>query len=197
VSAAGILASVNALDWMLSRRSSKVFGEGDVDEESVRQVLLAAVNAPDHGLLRPWRFVVFRGEGRARFGEALVAGAGEQGLVDDVRAAKQRSKAFVAPVFIALVASPKESPKVHRWEQLAAAASAGYAMLLAAHAVGLGAMWKSTPLRDTAAVRELLNLTEQEEFLGWVNLGPLPPPSSTVPPKPPVDLEDLVTEISS
>jgi nitroreductase len=189
---------VKELQWLLSRRSSKVFGPGEVSDEAVRHVLVAALHAPDHGLLRPLRFVVFKGEGRARFGDALVAAVRERdGHLDPAVAEKQRAKAFIAPVFIALIASPKPSPKVHRWEQLAAASSAGYAMLLAAHALGLGAMWKSTPLRDFPAVRQVLGLAEGEEFLGWVNLGQLPPVTGTVPPKPPVDLDALVTEVTT
>ncbi len=188
---------MDPLDWLKSRRSSKIFGDGDVSEQAVRRILHFATGAPDHGLLRPWRFVVFRGAGRDRFGEALVEAArGRDANLDIGKAERLHAKALIAPVFIALVASPKPSPKVERWEQLASAASVGYALLLGAHALDLAAMWKSTPLRDEPAVRRVLSLTPDEEFLGWVNLGqPLGPDAGTVPPKPPVDLAELVTEV--
>jgi nitroreductase len=43
--------------------------------------------------------------------------------------------------------------------------------VLAAHALGLGAVWKSSPLMDGPHVRALCRLAGDERLLGWVNVG--------------------------
>ena len=40
----------------------------------------AAVRAADHGLLRPWRFLIIRGQARSRLGDLLVAAANRKTL---------------------------------------------------------------------------------------------------------------------
>ena len=56
-------------------------------------------------------------------------------------------------------------------EQTASAACVGYALTLAAHVIGLGAIWKSTPFTDGPRLREILAMSDGHRFLGWVNLG--------------------------
>ena len=132
-------------------------------------LLHAAVSVPDHGLLRPWRFVVISGEARDRFGDALASDAA---VVDDTPAMTDRArrKAFASPMHVLVLASPRES-NIPEWEQEASAACCGYAMILAATALGLGAVWKSTSLRDGDALRHLLAADEHERVLGWIGLG--------------------------
>jgi nitroreductase len=119
----------------------------------------------------PYRFAIVEGEGRAAFGDALarVALARKPELsaaaLDGVRAKAQRS-----PAIIVLIASPKPG-KVEIWEQHATAACAGYAITLAAHALGIGAVWKSVPFTRGAALTELFQLSDAEEMLGWIHLG--------------------------
>ena len=157
----------------------------------------AAVTVPDHGGLRPWRFVVIRGDARGAFGDALAA-AGREALGSDrpEAADRLRAKAFVAPAMIAVVARVDPTAKVEVWEQVASAASAGYAMTLAAHHLGLGAMWKSTGYRDGAELRRVLDMGPDDEFLGWVNLGE-PPSGAPDDGRPSVELSDIVRTLSS
>eukprot|EP01030_Chromulinospumella_sphaerica_P029931 gene29931-30415_t len=35
------------------------------------QILRAAVRVPDHGKLTPWRFILWEGDARARFGDVM------------------------------------------------------------------------------------------------------------------------------
>lgn len=68
------------------------------------------------------------------------------------------------------------------WEQVASAACAGYAITLAAHALELGAVWKSAPFVDAPAVRACFELAVDEQLLGWINLGHPDPHESSRPP---------------
>lgn len=141
-------------------------------DAQIEAILEAATGVPDHGALRPWRFVVVAGDARAAFGEALVGAAIEQqpGL-DESAVDRIRSKAFVAPALIAVAARVDTTSKVPAWEQVASASCAGYAIALAAHQLGLGAIWKSAPAHAGAAIEKALDLAPDDVFLGWVNLG--------------------------
>jgi len=147
-------------------------GRGPTEAE-LTAILGAATTVPDHGGLRPWRFVVVRGEGRRRFGDALVEGlVGERGPdLPEAVVAKMRGKAFAAPCQVVLVASPDAGSNVPVWEQVASASCTGYAVVLAATARGLGAVWKSAAVLHTAPVRGLFDLGPDEHLLGWVNVG--------------------------
>jgi nitroreductase len=162
-----------SLRVMLERRSVPNVAEPAPTDEQLRAILAAATTVPDHGQLRPWRFVVVAGPARDVFGEALVAAAQEQAPEPLPQAAtdKLRGKAYVAPMLVAVIASPKPSPKVPEWEQVASASCTGYALVLAAHALGVGAVWKSAPVLDGTALRAALGLSAGERLLGWINLG--------------------------
>lgn len=166
--------SSSALEVILGRRSTAALHEPGPTPDQIDVILQAATTVPDHGNLEPWRLVVITPEGRGRFGDALAqAGREANPELPDGIADKLRSKAFAAPMMIAVVAAIRQS-KVPAWEQVASAASAGYAITLAAHALGLGAIWKSCPFTQGAMLREVLAMGEADQFLGWVNLGQAP-----------------------
>jgi nitroreductase len=152
------------------------------DEGALAQILEAATTVPDHGGLRPWRFAVIRGEGRDRFGEALVAGLVQrQGEgVPEGALAKMRGKAYAAPCAVMLIASPRLESNVPEWEQVVSASCTGYAVVLGATALGFGAVWKSANVLDTEPVRALFGVAAHERLLGWVNVGPPGEPSRKV-----------------
>ncbi len=162
-----------SLRLMLERRSVPNVAEPAPTDEQLRAILAAATTVPDHGQLRPWRFVVVAGAARDVFGDALVASAQERAASPLPAAAtdKLRGTAYVAPLLVAVIASPKPSPKVPEWEQIASASCTGYALVLAAHALGVGAVWKSASVLDGTALRAAFGLIDGERLLGWINLG--------------------------
>jgi len=137
------------------------------------EILRAATAVPDHGHLRPWRFVVVSGSGRPSFSDALVAGLREQegGEVPASVVSKMAGKPDAAPMQVMVVASPVVASKIPRWEQTVSASCAGYAIVLAATALGFGAAWKSARVLATAPVRALFAASPEEQLLGWINLG--------------------------
>jgi hypothetical protein len=71
-------------------------------------------------------------------------------------------------------------------------------MVLAATALGFGAVWKSAAVTGTGAVRSFFGLADSEQLLGWVNLGPagsLSRKSAGV--EGPVDLSTVVTVVDA
>lgn len=154
-------------------------------------MIAAAGAVPDHGRLRPYRFVVVEADGRAAFGDALAKTASERrpdappSLYEKVKA-----KAFRSPSIVVLIASPKPG-KIEVWEQNATAACAGYAVILAAQALGVGAVWKSVPFTKGHALSEALGLSDTEEMLGWIHLGT--PAREEAEPRERLDLASIAT----
>ena len=185
-------ADKTLLDLVSSRRSATILVEPGPSSSQLEAMLRAAGSVPDHGLLRPFRFVIAEGDARGKFGDALAGVAGELSPgAPAVRLQKVRDKAFRSPTLIALVFSPKPG-KIERWEQSATAACAGYAVLLAAQSLGVGAVWKSVPFTRGRAFSEILGLTEDEELLGWIHLG-TSPADAVLPPRPPLNLEEVAS----
>ena len=63
---------MQAIDALLTRRSAGALTEPPPDDGALDLILASAMHAPDHGRLRPWRFVLVRSSARARFGELLA-----------------------------------------------------------------------------------------------------------------------------
>src|ERR1700761_327713 len=63
---------MQAIDALLRRYSGRTLIEPAPDEAALGLIFASAVRAPDHGRLRPWRFIVIGTEERAAFGELLA-----------------------------------------------------------------------------------------------------------------------------
>jgi len=166
------------------------------DDRELARILDAATSVPDHGNLQPWRFAVVTGPGKQRLADALAEGLHLTRGPDLPEAAvtKMRNKAFAAPCTVVLIASPHPESNVPVWEQVASASCTGYAIVLAAVALGFGAVWKSAAVLDTEPVRSLFGLSEEERLLGWVNIGT---PNDHIKRRTaPADLSALVTVIA-
>jgi nitroreductase len=127
----------------------------------------AAATAADHGSLRPWRLIELRGDARVRLGEAFVEASGLTGPDAERLAAKPMR----ASLLLAVVASRKESFKVHEWEQDAAAAGIAHYLTLLLDDAGWGVMWRSGGHTRSVEVRRLHKLADNEELLGWLYIG--------------------------
>lgn len=175
------------LEFLLSRRSASVLDGPALTRDELARVLAVTASVPDHGALRPFRFAIVEGEGRAAFGDALAGAAAARR--PDTHPAKldgMRQKAFRSPTTVVVIASPKPG-KVETWEQHATAACAGYAITLGAHALGIGAVWKSVPFTRGEALTALFGLAPSEEMLGFIHLGRTPT-DEVATPRPPIDL---------
>ncbi|MGH3565419.1 MAG: nitroreductase family protein [Pseudonocardia sp.] len=161
------------------RRSRPTLGAPAPNPSELHELLVAACSAPDHGRLRPWRFVVVDGAGRESLGEAFAAAQAERNpSANAVKLARHRAQPLRAPMIVVVVGTPREHPKVPVWEQRAAVACVAYGLLLAAHARGFGAMWRTGWYGDDPKVRAHLGVTGGEEVTGWIYLGT---PTGSVP----------------
>jgi nitroreductase len=139
-------------------------------------VIAAAAWAPNHYHTQPWRFVVIAGDARNRMGEVMAeslrarlddpGGSEAQQLID-----RERKKPLRAPVVIAVAAMPSELSKVIETEEISAVSAGIQNILLAAHALGLGAMWRTGAPAYDPAVKRFLDLPERAHILAFVYLG--------------------------
>lgn len=163
---------MQALDALLNRVSVARLGEPAPTASQRELMLRAALRAPDHGQLRPWRFIEIEGAGLAALGE-LFAQALALREPDAAPAAleKARGMPLRAPLLWLVVARPQAHPKVPREEQLQSAACAAHGILLAAHAQGVGAIWRTGEMAGDPHVARGLGLAEEERILGFLYLG--------------------------
>lgn len=129
----------------------------------------AAARAPDHALLRPWRYLVVEGEGLDTLGELFAACCASD--VSDQDREKARNAPRRAPMVIVGIASPKLHPKVPEIEQVMSAASGMMLMSLALNDAGFGAMWRTGPMAYEPLVQEALGLSEEEMVTGFLYTG--------------------------
>ncbi|KQC40350.1 nitroreductase [Frankia sp. ACN1ag] len=185
---------MDALACLMTRRTATRLVEPGPTTEQLAVLLGAATTAPDHKMLRPWRFVVVRGDARATLAGAIAAAAQAVGTLPEPVVRKAAGKATRSPALIAVVAARVES-KVPVAEQDASAAAAAQNICLAAHALGLASAWKSVPLPDSAQVRAAFGLADGEELVGWVELG-TQAQAAPLPPRPAVPLDQVAAELA-
>jgi len=143
----------------------------EIPVEVIRQILESANYAPTHKLTQPWRFIVFRNEGKSRLGHELARLYMELTPKNQFLQKKYDSiieKAEQASCVIALNVK-LSSDKVPEWEELAALACAVQNMALTAEALNVGAYWSSPGM--IANLNDYLNLEEQEKCYGLFYMG--------------------------
>lgn len=166
---------MDALTLLHERSSMGKLTEPAPTADQLSDLYQAALRAPDHKELRPWRFIEFSGEGRARLGE-LFAEAELQAdpAASDATCDAARKKPLRAPMVIAVIAKvTPEISQVPKIEQVISAGCAAHGILLAAHALGLGAMWRSGKYAFDPVVRKGLSLGEDDEVVAFIYLGSL------------------------
>jgi nitroreductase len=143
------------------------------DDAGLRRILGAAAQAPDHGQLRPWRFILIPADRRADLGEVFAQAVAlrEPGSEDAARAAAH-AKAFHAPCLLVAVSidDPAAGP-VTTQEKLVSLGCAIQNMLLAAHVLGLASGLASGGALDTPAMRRLLRLAAPERAVCFIGFG--------------------------
>lgn len=157
---------------ILTRRSPPGFTPEPVGPDLAGRLIEAASNAPDHGRLRPWRFLIFEGERRTELASILAeALAVRQPDVSADLIAKERAKPFRAPLVIAVAAAITAHPKIPEIEQVLAAGAAAQNIMLAAHALGYAAQWKTGDPAFDPNVKEALGLTKGDHIIGFLYIG--------------------------
>jgi nitroreductase len=170
-----------------TRRSVPKVTDERPDSATIARLLDAGVRAPTHHLTQPWRFIVLTGDALKEMGDAWAAGAEREGKDPE----SVRAKPLRAPVIITVIETPKHHlRKVQEVEEHHAVGAAMQNMLLAAHAMGLGAMLRTGPAAHIPEVHDYLGLGESELVAGYVYVG-YPEPGADRPQTRRTDAADI------
>jgi nitroreductase len=167
---------MDVLTAIMSRRSIGVVKPDPVPTELINKILDAGTWAPAHHRTEPWRYFVLTGEARKRLGKTFSSIA-EKTLEDPKsevsrkRLEREEQKPLRAPVIIAVAVEPTISEKVLVKEEYAAVNAAIQNMLLATHALGLGAIWRTGIVCYSNEVKQLFGLSDHSEMVGFIYIG--------------------------
>ncbi|WP_281938812.1 nitroreductase [Paenibacillus tyrfis] len=166
-------SNMSLTEAIRGRRSVGRVKSDSIAREVIEQLLEAGNWAPSHHATEPWRFYVMTGGGRQALAAAYadIAAEGMSGQELEELRAKQAAKAFRAPVVIAVAVSPSTAKGVSRIEEFAAAHAAVQNMLLMAHALGLGTIWRTGEPAYHPRMKQAFGLGEADAIVGLVYIG--------------------------
>jgi len=147
---------MDALAAIMSRRSIRAYTGEAVTEEQTETILRAAMAAPSAGNQQPWRFVTTTDPARlAAIAETTPYGA----MLAD------------AALGIVVCAATADLRHPGMWDQDCSAAVQN--ALLAAHAIGLGAVWLGywPKTERVEPLKRLLGLPEDVQPLAVLSIG--------------------------
>ncbi|MDO4159269.1 MAG: nitroreductase family protein [Prevotellaceae bacterium] len=152
-------ASGSVIDNIMTRTSIRAYQDLDVSEETVDTLLRAAMAAPSAGNKQPWHFVVIRDKATLNT------------ISENLNTMKMAKDAPLAIVVCGDLNKTFPDEGVGYWVQDASAATEN--LLLAAHSMGLGAVWCGIyPLSERVAfLKNLLKLPENIVPLNVIPIG--------------------------
>ena len=147
---------MDAMTTIMTRRSIRAYEVEPVSPELVEALLRAAMAAPSAGNQQPWRFVVIA----------------ERATLDRLAATSPYAGPLLrAPLAVVVCGDTVGERQPGYWVEDCSAAMEN--LLLAAHALGLGAVWLGyhPDLRRVELVRDMLGLPETVVPLGIAAIG--------------------------
>ncbi len=150
----------------------------------IEELLQAAVQAPNHYKVRPWRFVVLTGDGRNQLGDRMAEILLRRFPdADSAALERERAKPLRAPVIIVVGAELPTDSRVLEMENVCAAAAASENILLAAVGLGLGGHWRTGEAARDPEIKEFLGFAREQQLVAFLYLG-YPEGDSSSPARP-------------
>ncbi len=185
--------NTQTLDLLRARRSAKfaLLRAPGPNAKQLSTLLAIASRVPDHGKLAPWRFIIFEGDARLKFGELLAKtwAENEPSASPPERLELERSRFANAPVVVGVVSRVTPGIKIPVWEQQLSSGAVCTTLLIAANAMGFSGSWITEWYGFDKKIFAALGLKENECIAGFVGLGTVPQVTERARPK----LEDLIT----
>ena len=143
------------------------------DAAQAQQILAAAASAPDHGQLRPWRFVIVPAVARAALARAFGVALQERDpQATPEQVAQAQEKAHRAPFLMLVVVDAQcGDPGIDLQERTISTGCAVQNMLLVATALGYGSALTSGKALKSGVLRTLFGLAPAEHALCFISMG--------------------------
>jgi len=181
---------MDALDNILNRISARELTKPHPTESEMEKVYKAALRAPDHAWLRPSSFIEVKGDGLNKLSNIFLEYAKNQTDIDDQIIQKYKNAPFRAPMIIILVNTFKEHPKVPAIEQKLSTATAAQNIMLALNTMNYSSIWRTGKLAFNKEIQTKLNLSDNQEILGYLYIGTSIGENKKIPN---LDIDDFVS----
>lgn len=183
------------IEWIESRRSIGNLNIPAPTDDQIKKAIHCAITAPDHKKLKPWRFVVTKGNARHNMGKALLAAAEAQATrngteLDDRTKQKTYQMPLRAPVIITVVTRMQYHEKVPEFEQLLSTGACIQNLILALQAQEFACVWRTGLLCNEPEVKRYFNVGSDDYVAGFIYVGT---PYCAIPKRSPIEIEELVT----
>ena len=163
---------MDVFDAIYKRHSQGKVKQDPLPRALIKKLLSAAVQAPNHYKVRPWRFVILTGNGRNQLGDIMAVSL--LGRIPDLSLEaldKTRTLPLRAPVLIAVGVDKPTEEKVREVENVAAVAAACQNLLLAAEAEGLAVKWRTGEWARDGKVKEFLGFSADQHLIAFLYIG--------------------------
>ena len=156
-------ASADTIVLLSRRRSATAITMAEPGPTPAQRdrLLGIAARVPDHGKLAPWRFIVFEGEARARFGKTLgEVYADTHPDATDAQIRFESERLTRAPLVVAVISNVVEKHKVPEWEQILSSGAVCQNLLIGEFVRGeaVPGVWLALSAGGTLAIGLLLAL---------------------------------------
>ncbi|ROS05059.1 nitroreductase [Sinobacterium caligoides] len=160
------------MDALLNRNSSPRLQEPGPTAADCELMFRAALRAPDHSRLRPWRYLQVSGEARSKLGDLYAkAELATNPDATEEKLTRLRNQPLRAPLIIVAIAQLTEHDGVPMQEQVLSAGCGVHGILLAAEALGFAGIWRTGPMATNEQVSRGLGLADNEQVIGFVYVG--------------------------
>lgn len=164
--------SVEQVFGFITRRQSVgLLVEPAPSELQLEQAIEAALTAPDHHRLKPWRYICIQGEQRQAFGELLAECLRKDGVLDAVQLERVKMHPLRAPMLLVCIMNYQAHPKVPEYEQILSCGAAIQNILLTLQAQGYATMWRSGAVAESETLKAALGCDIKDRITGLIYIG--------------------------
>lgn len=186
--------SESPVQYLLSRQSMKFVQAPGPNDDELALILQAAMRAPDHGRLRPWRFKILRNEAIQKLADLAIRATRDAGI-EMTEAKEETTRRWLreVPLMLAVACHIDHSnTRIPEEERMLATGAAVTNILNAAHMLGYSAYWSTGLGTYVDEVNEALGFDSLDyRFMGYVALGT---PVRSMPPVDRPDYREFVSE---
>lgn len=151
------------------RRTIREFKPDEVSKEIVIEILNDSTWAPNHGTREPWRFVLFHGDGRKKFADAVIQ---ETYSKEDQEKWADKMYEYYMNIPIHLLVVMEEDPRQKKWEEdLCATAALIQNFQLLAWEKNLGVVWKTNNYNWEPSFLKAVGIQPGEKVVGTLHIG--------------------------
>jgi nitroreductase len=167
---------MKAIDLLLNRNSHAKLEEPAPNSSQLDIMFQAAMRAPDHAYLRPWRFITVFAEERVALGKLMLAATLSENKKENVELSDAQQQKILnmplrSPMQIIVVNDYQLHAKVPKIEQELATGAALVNFQLAAEAQGFSSIWRTGALAHNETLLESLGFESNDQIIGFLYLG--------------------------